>query len=106
MKPFEQVIHGISQDNALPVKPKKDWPKFINEDYVNEAMSRMTEEELYTFSCGEQSEIEDLVQKYELHDISDLFNYIFDGDLSDFYFDLGFIWPEPPQGYTTMETGE
>ena len=85
----------MASDNDLSLRSPDTWPQWIDYQYIHQRLSLLTEDELYIFVAGEETEIANLVSQYNLEDINWLLNQIFDGPLMDDFF---LTWEEEING--------
>jgi len=85
---FLYLVRELAGWNDIPMKPEKeiDYGE-LNIDYLNQQAKRLDAGEVFTFLDGEESEMQEIVEKHGIEELSGVLNRIFDGDLYDnFYY--------------------
>jgi len=83
-----ELIILIALDNNIPMKPTESilWPSDIDWERFDYDAEKLSIDEAETFCCGDKFNMNVIAQKYDLQELSDILNQIFDGDLYDYFY--------------------
>lgn len=82
------VVTYLGRANDLHTIPVHEWPSKIDYNYheLDCQASLLSEDEIAVFTDGEQTEMEELIERYGIQELHNFLNDIFDGDLNDKFF--------------------
>ena len=87
---FEAAVLVMAADDAFPTPCKlisTTGPMWIHLERLETMVSRLKPIQVQTFVKGSESEIEALIEKYNLGELDKVLNSIFDGELHDYFFE-------------------
>lgn len=82
---LQSVMEMVAADNSLHLKPRVEWPVFINYHSIQQSLVGLSHFELQILATGESDTMKDLVETYHLEIPSWFLNSMFDGELSEYF---------------------
>jgi len=83
---LKNAISIMGHDNNMSVKHVGDWPDYIDYDYLENEVGKLSKEELDIFVTGETTEISAIEEKHKCHQLNKFLNSAFDGDLNEHFY--------------------
>lgn len=89
MKNLLGLVLLMSWDDGIPMKPLEEieFPDDYGFDWkkLDDQAATLNPAEAEIFSCGEESEMSELVIKTGFNELHDFLNQVFDGDLGKYF---------------------
>ena len=84
---FDLAIHILAQDKGLLLLPKDSWPRFLDYQYIERRLKKLSEDDLDTLMTGEMMEVSELVKAHSLQPLDTMFNCIFNEEIKGFFYE-------------------